>query len=281
MFHRTNFDLSLRAGRCCNKLQVVKGLDTSWHQLQKKSQVLPVSFRFGMEDGQVVIQLLLRASTSGWQHLGWNWDYVSPEVSLWHLYEHLLLPIAAPTGVLAVSLAVNPTTHTPDCPPLTPGSQLQSSSVGETLMRNIWSVFLFFEVSVKGAAKWNLANLVGIHLERVVSSRGTNLYTLSTLRLVRPFMLLSYRWIYLAYTDLLVGLEVPRKDSNPLKFSLSCTSRKENKISKGCAVFFFSALTCAATFTVTISPKRRWHGNSAYCRLWTGAEWKPWAREGT
>lgn len=224
-FHRTNFDLSLLAGRCCNKLQVVKGLDTSWHPLQKKSKVLPVSFRCGMEDGQVVIQLLLRASTSGWQHLGWNWDFVSPEVFLWHLYEHLLLPIAAPTGVLAVSLTINPTTHTPDCPPLTPGSQLQSSSVGETLMQNIWSVFRF-QVSAKGTAKWNLANLLGIHLERVVSDRGTNLHTLSTLLQWRPFMLLSYRWIYLACADLLVGLEVPPKASNPLKFSLSCTSRK-------------------------------------------------------
>lgn len=69
-FHRTNFDLSLLAGRCCNKLLVVKGLDTSWHPLQKSSMVLPVSFRFGMKDGRVVIQSLLHASTSGWQHLG-------------------------------------------------------------------------------------------------------------------------------------------------------------------------------------------------------------------
>lgn len=22
-----------------------------------------------------------------------------------------------------------------------------------------------------------------------------------------------------------------------------------------------------------------WHGNGAYCRLWTGAEWKPWAQK--
>ena len=33
------------AGRCCNKLLVVKGLDTSWHPLQKGPEVLPVSFR--------------------------------------------------------------------------------------------------------------------------------------------------------------------------------------------------------------------------------------------
>lgn len=236
-FHRTNFDLSLLAGRCCNKSQVVKGLDTSWHPLQKKPEVLPVSFRFGMEDGQVVVQLLPHASTSGWQHLGWNWDFASPEVFLWHLYEHSLLPIAEPTGALAVSLALNPETHTSDRPPLTPGSQTQSSGDGETLMWNIWTVFRF-QVTVKGAAKWNLANLLGIHLERVVSSRGTNLHTLSTLWQWRPLMLLSYRWIYLAYTDLLVGLEVPPKVSNPLKFFLCCSSRKGNKIGEWCALFF-------------------------------------------
>lgn len=228
-FHRTNFDLSLLAGRCCNKSQVVKGLDTSWHPLQKKPQVLPVSFRFGMQDGQVVVQLLPHACTSGWQHLGWNWDFVSPDVFLWHLYERSLFAIAAPTGVLAISLAVNPITHTPNCPPLTPAFQIQSSSDGETLMWNIWSVFRS-PVSAKGAAKWNLANLLGIHLERVVSSRATNLHTLSTLLQWRPFMLLSYRWIYLAYADLQAGLEVPPKACNPLKFSLCCTSRKGNKI---------------------------------------------------
>lgn len=65
-FHRTNFDLSLPARRCCNKLQVVKGLDTSWHPLQKRSEVLPVSFRFAMEDGQVVIQLPLRRCLHIW-----------------------------------------------------------------------------------------------------------------------------------------------------------------------------------------------------------------------
>lgn len=140
-----------------------------------------------MEDGQVVIQLLLCAFTSGWQHLGWNWDFVSPEVFLWHLYEHLVSPIAAPIAILAVPLAINPTTHSPNCPPLTPGSQLHSSSDGETLMRNIWSVFRF-HVSAEGAAKWNLASLLGIHLERVVSSRGTNLHTLSTLLQRRAFM---------------------------------------------------------------------------------------------
>lgn len=32
-------------------------------------------------------------------------------------------------------------------------------------------------------------------------------------------MLLSYRWIYLAYTDLLAGPEVPRKVSKPPKVS--------------------------------------------------------------
>lgn len=127
-FHWTNFNLSLLAGQCCNKLQVVKGLDTSWHPLQKNSEVLPVSFRFGMDDGQVVIQLLLLAFTSGWQHLGWNGDFVSPEVFLWHLYEHLLLAIASPTGVLAVFLTINLTAHTPNCHTLAPHSWLQSCS---------------------------------------------------------------------------------------------------------------------------------------------------------
>lgn len=61
---------------------------------------------------------------------------------------------------------------TPDCPPLTRGSQIQSSNDGETLMQNIWSVFRS-QVSAKGGAKWNLANLLRIHLGRVVTSRGT------------------------------------------------------------------------------------------------------------
>ncbi|CAB1458562.1 unnamed protein product [Pleuronectes platessa] len=45
------------ARRCCNKSRVVKGPDTSWHRLQRDPEVLPVSCRFGTEDGQVVFQL--------------------------------------------------------------------------------------------------------------------------------------------------------------------------------------------------------------------------------
>lgn len=70
------------------------------------------------------------------------------------------------------------------------------------------------------------------------NSGGLNLHTLSTLLQWRPFMLLFYRWIHLAYTDLLFGLKVHPKVSNPLKLSLFCTSPKENKIREWCAVFF-------------------------------------------
>lgn len=70
-----------------------------------------------------------------------------------------------------------------------------------------------------------------------MSSRKANLRTLSTLLQWRPFMLLSDQWIYLAYTDLLVGLEVPSKTFHPLWFSISCTSWKEHKIREWCAVF--------------------------------------------
>lgn len=206
-------------------------------------------------------QLLLCASTSGWQQPGLNWDFVSPEVFSWHLHERSLLPIIAPSSVLAIFLTINRTIHAFDHPPLTHDSDLQSSSNGETLIWNICSV------SAKGAAKWRLANLLGIHFERLVSSRGTNQHTLSTL-LQWPFMLLSNRWIYLAYTDLLVGLEVASKTPTPLKFSIYCTSPKTNKKSE----CFFKALTCTPTSTVTISLKWPWHRNSTYCRLWTGAE---------
>lgn len=68
--HQMTFDLLLSAGRCHNKLPVVKGLDTSWHLLQKSSGVLPVRFGFSMADRRVMAQSLFHACTSGWQHLG-------------------------------------------------------------------------------------------------------------------------------------------------------------------------------------------------------------------
>lgn len=77
-----------------------------------------------------------------------------------------------------------------------------------------------------------------------MSSKKSNQRTLSTLLQWRPFMLLSDQWIYLAYTDLLVGLEVPPKTFHPLWFLISCTSRKENKIREWCAVFLLFGEAC-------------------------------------
>lgn len=57
-------------------------LNTSWHSLQKTAAVLPVSFRFGMNDGQVMMQLQPDTSTSGWQSPDSNKDFVSPTVFL-------------------------------------------------------------------------------------------------------------------------------------------------------------------------------------------------------
>lgn len=116
-FHWTNFDLSLLAGQCCNKLQVVKSLDTSWHPLQKKPEFLPVSFRFSTEDGRVVVQLLLRASTSGWQHLGWNWDFACPKGFLRHLYEH---PLQRPPVFWPYLSQYTPQPHNPRLSPSHP-----------------------------------------------------------------------------------------------------------------------------------------------------------------
>lgn len=62
----------------------------------KRTEVLAVTLRFGM--GQAA-----HASTSGWQHQGQNWDFLSLKHFSWHLYELLLLPTVAPSTFLAVS----------------------------------------------------------------------------------------------------------------------------------------------------------------------------------
>lgn len=157
-------------------------------------------------------------------------------------------------------------------------------------MWNIWSVFRS-QLSAQGAAKWNLANLLhfsarwwnpSIFTElwkgEQQRTMGTNLHTLSALLQRGPFMLLSYRWIYLAYIDLLVGLEVPPPQSlPPLKVLSSVNGEEKRRM----VCSSLKALTCAATSTVTVSPQWPWHGNSAYCSCWTGAEWKLRARDGT
>lgn len=55
-------------------------------------------------------------------------ETLSPKVFSWHLYDHLLLPIATPTGALAIPFTINLTTRTPNRLPLIHGSQLQRSS---------------------------------------------------------------------------------------------------------------------------------------------------------
>lgn len=55
-------------------------------------------------------------------------ETLSPKVFSWHLYDHLLLPIATPTGALAIPFTINLTTQTPNRLPLIHGSQLQRSS---------------------------------------------------------------------------------------------------------------------------------------------------------
>lgn len=95
------------------------------------------------------------------------------------------------------------------------------------------------------------------------------------------FYVAFYQWIYLTYADLLVGLEVhlqtlqPPK-ALPLLHKLKGRfKKKKKKKSECCALFlFFRALTCTPTSTVTASPQRPWHGNIAYCQIWTGAERK-------
>lgn len=44
--HQVTSDLLLSAGRCCNKLLVVKGPDTSWPSLQTCAKVVPVSWKW-------------------------------------------------------------------------------------------------------------------------------------------------------------------------------------------------------------------------------------------
>lgn len=141
--------LSFQGGR---KLLVVKRLDTSWHPLQKKPEVPPVSSRFGMDDGRLVAQLLL-ACLHIWLAAPWlKLRFCASQRFLWHLYEHLLLTSAANPPVLRPA-SIYQWTPQP-APHLFPthDSHIQSRSDGATLMENIWSVFRF-QLSAKGGAK--------------------------------------------------------------------------------------------------------------------------------
>lgn len=127
MFHRTNFNLLLLSGRSCNKLQIVKSRTPLGAHFKSAQRFCLLVSDLAWRTGRLRCSCCSVAPHLVGSTLA-EIETLSPEVFSWHLYDHLLLPIATPTAALAIAFTINLTTHTPSCLPLTRGSQLQSSA---------------------------------------------------------------------------------------------------------------------------------------------------------
>lgn len=267
MFHRTNFDLSLLAGWCCNKSQVVKSLDTSWHPLQKNSKVLPVSFRFGMKDGQVPVAALC--------------------LHIWLAATWAELRFCVSWSFLVTSSWAFAVTHhsTQQCSGHTSHSKPHNSRLWPSSSRTgfpppelqqwwnlMWNICSSSPVPIPGLCKKRCyvkpcklarySTWETFEQQRNEPAHLVYITTIEAFYVALQSMNLSWLLWFTGWPG--SGLQNPQ----PLKVLCFCTSPKANKKSD----CFFKAPTCTPTSTVTISLKWPWHRNSTYCKLWTGAE---------